>query len=439
MVLNYIYHFAKIYKYSFDSLVFMIYDLIDYESNGKVKKYIYHLWSGAFAGDTARESRIKEPRPGDVMSMYKLATYDKDMMCFDEPLITRQFRSVVFSHPENQLLSFSPPRSLSMETFCEEYKIIDQNIQINELIEGNLIHFFYDNRKTSWEIATKNAVGGNYNLIHKIGTEKRKCVKTVRNMFMESLGFEKNKSFDKIPGLDSLDKEYSYCFVLQHPENNIILSNATPSLYLVSVYDILDEEKMAKIVPQYEYESWKCFQDIPKIRFPRLYHFSNYAECVDSINTARADYSIMGYNITNLTTGERCVIMNKIYESVYLMKCEPDDILYLYLCLLRIQKVKTFLIHFSKYKKMFSRFYEQYQRFIKNIHSAYLEKWVYKKSVHDKYSRYVDRLHKEIYIPSLATADVKKITAKVVFDFINELKPEEVFYFMNYDRREFNV
>ena len=407
----------------------MICDLIDYESNGKIKKSIYHLLS---------KNSNTESRSSTFISMYKLATYDKDMICFDEPFTTRQFRSVVFSHPENHLLSFSPPRSLSTETFCKEYKTVDQNIQINELIEGNLIHMFYDTRTLSWEIATKNAVGGNYRLIYTIGGEKRKCAKTLRNMFLEALGFPKNTDFDKIPGFDSLDKECSYCFVLQHPENNIIMSNANPSLYLVSVYDILAEGKMAKIVPQHEYEDWKCFQDIPKIQFPRLYHFLNYADCVNSINTTKADYSIMGYNITNLTTGERCVIMNKIYESAYLMKGGPDDILYLYLCLRRIQKVKEFLTNYPKYKKMFSGFYEQYQTFIKNIHAAYLEKWVYKKPIHCKYSRYVDRLHKEIYIPSLATADPKKITKKVIFDFMNNtLEPDEVFYFMNYDRRAF--
>ena len=416
----------------------MIYDLFDYESNKKIKKSTYHLWSGAFAGDMVRESRIKEPRPGDIMSTYRLATYDKDMMCFDEPFITRQYRSVIFSHPENQLLSFSPPRCLSMETFCEEYRSIDQDIQINEFIEGNLIHMFYDNRKSSWEIATKNAVGGNYRFIHKPGQEKRKCGKAVRNMFLEALGFPKNKIFDEIPGFESLDKEYSYCFVLQHPENNIILSHATPCLYLVSVYNILGEEKMAKIVPQHEYESWKCFQDIPKILFPRLYHFLNYAECVESISATRGDYSIMGYNIVNLITGERCVILNKLYALVYSIKREPDDILYLYLCLRRIQKVKDFLVHFPKCKNMFFKFYEQYREFIKNIHSAYLEKWVYKKSIHNKYTRYVDILHKEIYIPSLAAVDTKKITIRVIFDFIDALEPEEVFYFINYDRRAFS-
>ena len=100
--------------------------------------------------------------------------------------------------------------------------------------------------------------------------------------------------------------------------------------------------------------------------------------------------------------------------------------------------MKEFLANYPKYKKMFSGFYEQYQTFIKNIHAAYLEKWVYKKPIHCKYSRYVDRLHKEIYIPSLATVDPKKITKKVIFDFMNNtLEPDEVFYFMNYDRRAF--
>lgn len=408
----------------------MVYDLSDCDSNGKIKKNVYHLWS---------QNSRKEPRPDNIVSMYKIATYDKDMMCFDEPFLTRQYRSVIFSHPENQLLSFSPLRSLPMETFFKEYSVIDQNIQINELIEGNLIHLFYDDRKGSWEIATKSAVGCNYRLIHKSrNNEKRKCKETVRNMFLESLGFTRNIDFDEISGFDSLPKEFSYCFVIQHPENVIVMSNLKPTIYLVSVYDVLREEKLAKLIPQQEYETWKCFQDLPKIQFPKIYHFLNYARCLDSLYETQANYSVMGYNIANLVTGERCAIVNELYKNVYLMKTEPDDILYLYLCLRRIHKIKEFLTHFTKYKKIFSKFYEQYEEFIKNTHLAYLEKWVYKKSVHQKYTRYVDRLHKEIYIPSLSTLCPEKITKKVVFDFIGSLEPEEVFYFMNYDRRAFS-
>jgi hypothetical protein len=408
----------------------MVYDLSDCDSNRKIKKNIYHLCS---------QNPRKEPRPGNILSTYRIATYDKDMMCFDEPFLTRQYRSVIFSYPENQLLSLSPPRSLPIEIFCEEYVAIDENIQINELIEGTLIHLFYDYRKASWEIATKNAVGGKYRFFCKNGNkEKQKCGEMVRNMFLESLGFTKNTEFNIIPGFDSLPKEYSYCFVLQNPENTIVMSNIKPTIYLVSVYDVFPEEKLAKLIPQQEYEMWKCFQDLPKIQFPRLYHFLNYAECSNNLHETRANYSIMGYNITNLITGERCVIMNELYKNVYLMKGEPDDILYLYLCLRRIHKTKEFLSHFPKYKKTFSKFYEQYGEFIKNIHTAYLEKWVYKNQVHRKYTRYIDRLHKEIYLPSLSRATPEKITKSKTFDFFGSLEPDEVFYFMNYDRRAFS-
>jgi hypothetical protein len=407
----------------------MVYELSDIESNNKVKKKIYHVWS---------QNGKKEPRPDNVTSVYKMATYDKDMMCFNEPFATRQYRSVVYSHPEDRLLSFSPPRSLPLGTFSEEYGIEDRDIQISELIEGNLIHLFYDDRMTSWEIATKNAVGGNYRLFYKSGKkEKKRCGETVRNMFLEALGFSKNAAFDEIQGFESLNKDFCYCFVLQHPKNTIVMLNDRPTLYLVSVYDVLCDAKMARMIPQYEYETWQCFQDLPKIQFPELYHFSNYADCVNSLNETRANYSIMGYNIANLTTGERCVILNQVYKNVYLMKGQSDDVLYLYLCMRRIEKVKEFLFHFPKYKKIFSKFYEQYREFIKNIHAAYLEKWIYKKLVHQKYTRYVDRLHKEIYLPSLKTLEPEKMSRKVVVDFINRLEPEEVLYFMNYDRRAF--
>ena len=402
----------------------IIYDLDYKDSNRKLKYKTYHLWRSK-----------KEPNTENAIILYKIINYDKLAMCFDESLAIRQYRSVVYSYPENQLLSFSPPRATPIETFCENYKLLDQDIQINEFIEGIMIHMFYDHRTSSWEIATKNAVGGNYHLIHKNEMkEKQKSKDVVRNMFLESLGLKKG---GKMPAFESLHKDCNYCFVLQHPDNPIIMSCSKPNLYLVSVYDVICEDRFAKLVPQYEYEGWKCFQDIPKIRFPKTYQFSNYAECTDSIAPTRVNYSVMGYNLTNIKTGERTVILNKIYSTSYLMYREPEDIHYVYLCMKHIQKTKEFLKQFPKYKKMFSKFYEQYQQFINNIHSAYLEKWVYKKKIPDKYVRYVDRLHKEIYIPSVKNGAKSIITKDVIYKFINDLEPEEVLYAMNYDRREF--
>ena len=91
---------------------------------------------------------------------YKILNYD--LIC-DNDQEYGMYRSVVLSHPENKILCFSPPKSVTLEHFQESHPdITNPDIFINEIIEGTMINLFYDSRIESWQIATKGAIGGNY-------------------------------------------------------------------------------------------------------------------------------------------------------------------------------------------------------------------------------------------------------------------------------------
>jgi hypothetical protein len=100
---------------------------------------------------------------------YKIYNYDKSILSSLDNFHDK-YRSVVFSYPENKLLSFSPPKSIEYFAFVEKYsKIIGElgepvqkNITATEKIEGISINLFYDHRIQSWEISTKTNIGGNY-------------------------------------------------------------------------------------------------------------------------------------------------------------------------------------------------------------------------------------------------------------------------------------
>ena len=402
-----------------------VYDLFYKESNTKLKKNIYQYW--------VQTPNKKEPRLETTNSAYKIVSYDKSMLCFDESIGIRQYRSVIYSHPENNLLSFSPPRAISLYLFRNTYDTLTEDIQISEFIEGILIHMFYDFRIGSWEIATKNAIGGNYSIVQP---DKKKTKDTIRTMFLEALRFTKDT---QLTCFDTFPKFHSFTFVLQHPSNKILLSVPVPALYVVAVYEISETDKFAEFIPQSQYSSWKCFCDIPTILFPKQYSFSTYEQCIQSLEKLE-QFSSMGLNITNIQTGERTRIFNEIYESVYKNKRMSSDLHYLYLCLHHSKKVKCFLRYFSPYKKMFFKFYEQYKELVKTIHSSYLEKYVYKTiKNNERYVRYIDRLHKEIYIPSLSSGNKIKITKAVIYQFLNTLEPEEVLYILNENRRRISL
>ena len=63
---------------------------------------------------------------------YQVVNYDKTYLCFDEPLNYTQCRSVILSHPEQNLLSFSPPRSITSDAFFKKYSSLnDETIQMS--------------------------------------------------------------------------------------------------------------------------------------------------------------------------------------------------------------------------------------------------------------------------------------------------------------------
>jgi len=381
---------------------------------------------------------------------YAVLNYDRNYMCIDETMETRRFRSVIVSHPEEELVSFSPPGSISTTQFYESYpNLQSEEIQATEMIEGNLVHLFYDKRIHRWQIATRGAVGGKYYLYDNFTKDKHKTT-TVFDMFMDALGISRSSSLNDF--LDTFPKFYSYSFVLQHPENHIVLQIRQPTLYLIGVYDIMPVSLCVMSVPQFVFQGFGCFMDVPTIQFPKLYdvdHLNNrtYLDLEKDFSMGRKGSQCVGVNITHLPSGNRCVIRNPVYSQIYKIRYLSTDLQYQYLCLRHIGRVSDFLSFFPQYKGDFYRFYEQTRDFLEDIHKSYMSFYVFKEGIVPslKYWPYVRRLHKEVYLPSLnqrckssignSNVDSCSITRGVVYEFMNRLTPEEWLYALNYESR----
>ena len=79
-------------------------------------------------------------------------------------------------------------------------------------------HFLQNDK---WEIATRSNIGANCRFNNH---------KTFREMFFEAA---EAKGFT----FDLLEKDYSYSFVLQHPENRIVVPFDKADLVLVEIFD----------------------------------------------------------------------------------------------------------------------------------------------------------------------------------------------------------
>ena len=78
-------------------------------------------------------------------SYYNVFNYDKELLCYNDNK-NRIHRLTILSFPENNILAFSPPKSLTYNTFITKYPVIDDRISVTEYIEGVMINLFYDSR-----------------------------------------------------------------------------------------------------------------------------------------------------------------------------------------------------------------------------------------------------------------------------------------------------
>jgi hypothetical protein len=372
---------------------------------------------------------------------YHILNNDSSVITFDDT-ISSLYRSIILDD-DNNILCFSPPNSIPFDKFQELNPTV--SVFANEIVEGTMINLFYDPRIQSWEIATRGAVGGNYWFYRTQYKENEGQQKTFREMFMDALrepGGELNNS----PLIQNLSKKYCYSFVMQHPENHIVLSIQETHLYLVAVYEV--HERVVKYVPPIYYENWDCFHN-SLIEFPRRFENKNYEELRREWCSIQSEYSFMGIMFTNMYNGYRAAMQNPVYEDVKNLRGNNPNLQYQYFCLARIEQKNRFLEFFPKYKKLFHQFGKQYQEFITNVHQSYFSYYVKKEGIpiSKKYFIHASRIHHNIFIPSLtetateeknevAKSEKKIITRKVVKDYFDAMTPSELLYYLNYDKRQ---
>ena len=358
------------------------------------------------------------------------------------------YNSVILEYPSRRLLSFAPPKNqeyTDVNDFLSFYKDPESKdtIYTNEFVEGTFIHLFYDIRISSWEIATKRAVGGNYSYFHIPGKESITYKQMVMEAFRESIDI----SLNDLSFLDYLPKNHCYSFVLQHPANHIVIPIHIPKMYLVSVYEIDNDKNTATFISPFEYQSWSIFDNLRDgiIYFPKMIDSSSSSSDNDYITLIQNNVSIhtpytqMGLMMTNLNTGKRCSIINPNYEEMCKIRGNYTNIQYQYLCLRRINKVLHFLKYFPQYKSLFYEYREQYERLLTNIHQSYISYYIQKNGVFisKKYFPIIYDIHHSIFLPSVKTSLQNGFSNKIIIkrsvikDYVNQLDPGKILHIIN--------
>jgi hypothetical protein len=360
---------------------------------------------------------------------YKIVKYDKSLLINDHVGSTGLFRSVILNSLNN-VVCFAPPKSFHADKFMEMYPSTS-NITAQEFIEGTMINVFFDQSvglTGCWQIATRSTVGANMTFF-------KGAVKTFNHMFMEACAV--NNLF-----IHTLNPLFCYSFVLQHPCNRIVVPFSKPQLYLVDIFQIIQEGNDVKVFPQNmsdvkNYGLWSC----TTIRFPETYHFTTYSELIEKFASPNTPYNIMGIVIKNTLTNERSKIRNPIYEEVKQLRGNQPKMQYQYLCLRQDGKIPEFLKFYPETKNELSGYRDQIHMFTNTLHQNYISCYVKKEKplnqFPEQYKTHMFKIH-EHYLTNLR--EIKgSISNAFVIEYVNKLPPSLLMFCLNHNLRKRNV
>lgn len=366
------------------------------------------------------KNRINEKTCSSNDEMYKILNYDSRYLC-ESDRNNALYRSVVLSYPDNKLLSFSTPKTMSNDAFIAKYPWIDDNTYINECIEGVMVNLFYDNRIDKWKISTRNSVGGNYWFFRN---DRQRTHKTFIEMFMECLNCNDMQYFS------FLNSNLSYQFVMQHPSNIMVYPVYNPQVFLVAVFEKYINNDIRYISPYY-FSQWNCFKNTP-IRFPKMLVDFFYEDIKQNYCSLYSNILSKGVMITRIDTGDATCFKNELFEKDNRHKKVDSKLFYQYVCLKRSNKEELFLHHFAHYRKIFLNYSCIFRQYVEALYDVYRLIYIRKTEIPivPKFKYHIYRIHNDIYLPSLKTNKTIIITRSVIRDYLSELHPMQLYQFL---------
>ena len=355
-------------------------------------------------------------------SQYKLIKYNKDLLSSDFESSYGLCRSII-ANEDNQIVCFSPPKSIDRNVFVNKYPEIDSNFIVEELVEGTMINMFYN--KGRWEISTKGVIGANTRFF------KTSDKTNFRKMFFDAF-FKCGLTHEMFV------TNYCFSFVLQHPDNRIVVPFTEPCLKLIAVYNIETNEEgdfIVNVVDKYHY--WLNHLNSSLFIMNDTYTTKSYENLDERLASLNTPYDILGYVVYNTTTGERMKMRNPMYEEVKALRGNQTKLQFQYLSLRSQGKVNNYLKYFPESKRDFSNYRDGVHIFTSTLYNNYRNCYVKKekplKEYGNQFRTHMYHIH-QLFLTNLKEEN-KYVDINVVIGYVNKLKPEHLMYSLNYHHR----
>ena len=359
---------------------------------------------------------------------YLIVKYNKSRLNYSNYKTLGLWRSVILNKKTKKILAFSPPKSLSWLDFTQNNTVKD--CVITKFEEGTMINLFYDKDVGDWEISTKSSIGGRYKYF-------KESPKTFRSMFLEAMNYT---------GLEfnMLNPDYCYSFVLQHPENRIVVLHKKMKLILTNIYQFQDMNVYEQPISiQYISDGESIERDVMGdilTSLQKKYETGEHTweEIYNSNQRMDIEYTNVGIQVYNKITGYRTKLRNPSYEQVKFLKGNSPKLQFQYYNLRQADKVKEFLAYYPEYKIEFSRLRSELHRWTRQLCNLYRECFINKKKPLREFAHqfkpHMFHLHK-LYLEELRT-EGNYVSLSEVIKYVNSLHPAKLMYAINFPHRK---
>jgi hypothetical protein len=346
---------------------------------------------------------------------YSILNYNKELLSYHNENILL-YRSVVYSYPELDLLSFSPPKmDLPSNFFSRENYGVCPRYYVNEYIDGLMIHLFYDGRLKKWKMTTQNDLVFTYD-----GTKQH----SLSSIICSILKYSFIQDVSQLPFWDNLSKDHCYNFTLTNKHSHI---HHERRLYLTSVYKI-HKKNVMPISPEL-YETWRMFDVLRGlIYFPENYTrvFQETSYLPDDIKTR----NISGMVVMNTNTGNRCKYVSQSYNIYKKLRHIEHYYLYIFICYVKMNQHNKILPFIYKTMYNMKKIHSIWKSFVKYLHQTYLDYYVFKKEMYlqDHIRSYLQDIHQQYYINKKNMNTCPRVKKEDIVQFLIKKHPQDVFH-----------
>lgn len=274
-----------------------------------------------------------------------------------------RIRSIVYDR-DGKVVTFCPLSSCNIEDFFTNGSL-NANIRVEEYVEGTMINLHHDSLTNEWIISTKSNVGGK-NSFYIDGKHHKKSFRDMFGECCSEIGLSLNSGH--------LSDKFMYSFVMQHIENRIINPVQSNKLYLIAVYEKPTEAYPSSVNMLTNYKDCKDIWMLSDcdIKFPEYYQYNNKDVIRHAFAMPFTEYSIMGVNLFDTTTGNRSKLRNPAYEELKRLRGNQAKLEYHYLILRNQGKIDEFLDFFPEYQEDFNMYECKIMNFTHSLFEHYL-------------------------------------------------------------------